>query len=104
MKTLAGVTVAFLPGAFVAALFAMPLFEWNAAGDGMIVSKRFWVYWAVTVPLTCLTLAVWVLWTRRQARMHKVTEKRAREELWVDIEGERVGEEKKNELIRSSMS
>lgn len=57
----------------------------------MVVSKRFWVYWAVTIPLTVLTLVVWVLWTRRQARVHRVSEKRAREELWVDIEGERSG-------------
>ena len=88
MKTLAAVTVAFLPGTFVAAFFAMPLFRWDAVDDGMVVSKRFWVYWAVTIPLTVLTLMVWVLWTKGQARMHRVSEKRAREELWVDIEGE----------------
>lgn len=91
MKTLAAVTVAFLPGTFVAAFFAMPLFQWDAASDGMVVSKRFWVYWAVTIPLTVLTLVVWVLWTRRQAKVHRVSEERAREELWVDIEGERSG-------------
>ena len=93
MKTLAAVTVVFLPGTFVASFFAMPLFEWNAVGDGILVSKRFWVYWAVTVPLTFLTLVVWVLWTRRQARVHRVLERRAREELWADIEIKRVGGE-----------
>ena len=91
MKTLAAVTVAFLPGTFVAAFFSMPLFEWDAVDDGTVVSKRFWIYWAVTVPLTILTLVVWVLWTSRQARVHKVSEKRAREELWVDIDVERRG-------------
>lgn len=80
-KTLPAVTVAFLPGTFVAAIFAMPLFEWDAVGEGMVVSNRFWIYWAVTVPLTFLTLAVWVLWTRRQAKVHRVLERRAREEL-----------------------
>ena len=96
MKTLAAVTVVFLPGTFVASFFAMPLFEWNAVGDGIFVSKRFWVYWAVTVPLTCLTLVVWVLWTRRQARVHRVLERRAREELWADIEIKRGGGEEKS--------
>lgn len=91
MKTLAAVTVAFLPGTSVAALFAMPLFEWNAISDGMIVSKRFWIYWAVTVPLTFLTLVIWALWTRRQARVHRISEKRAREELLADIEVKRGG-------------
>ena len=91
MKTLAAVTVAFLPGTFVASFFAMPLFEWDAVAEGIVVSKRFWIYWAVTVPLTCLTLVVWVLWTKRQAKVQTISEKRAREELWVDIEDKRVG-------------
>ena len=91
MKTLAAVTVAFLPGTSVAAFFAMPLFEWNAISDGMIVSKRFWIYWAVTVPLTFLTLVIWALWTRRQARVQRISERRAREELLADIEVNRGG-------------
>lgn len=90
MKTLAAVTVAFLPGTFVAAFFAMPLFEWKAISDGMVVSKRFWIYWAVTVPLTFLTLLIWVLWTR-PARMHRISERRAREELLAHIEVKRGG-------------
>lgn len=61
MKTLAAVTVEVLPGASVAALFSMPLFEWDAVGDGMVVSNRNWIYWAVTVPLTFSTLLFWVL-------------------------------------------
>ena len=88
MKTIAAVTIVFLPGTSVAALFAMPLFEWDAVGDSKIVSNRFWIYWAVTVPLTFLTLLFWVLWTKRQARMHRSSEKRAREELRSDIEGQ----------------
>ena len=84
MKTLAAVTVAFLPGTFIAAFFAMPLFDWDGR---TVVSARFWIYWAVTLPLTFVTLVVWVLWTRRQGRRHRVEEMRAREELWGDIEG-----------------
>lgn len=91
MKTLAAVTVAFLPGTFVAAFFSMPLFEWDAVDKGTVVSKRFWIYWAVTVPLTFLTLVVWVLWTSRQARVQRVSEKKAREELRIDIELEKSG-------------
>ena len=95
MKTIAAVTIVFLPGTFIAALFAMPLFQWDAVGDTKVVSNRFWIYWAVTVPLTCLTLLFWVLWTKRQARMHRSSEKRAREELRSDIEGQSKGVEKK---------
>ena len=95
MKTIAAVTIVFLPGTFIAALFAMPLFQWDAVGDSKVVSNRFWIYWAVTVPLTFLTLLFWLLWTKRQARMHRSTEKRAREELRSDIEGQNNEVEKK---------
>lgn len=98
MKTLAAVTVAFLPGTFVASFFAMPLFEWDAVAEGIVVSKRFWIYWAVTVPLTFLTLAVWVLWTKRQAKVQKISERKAREELWVDIEDKRGGGVERKEV------
>ena len=98
MKTIAAVTIVFLPGTSVAALFAMPLFEWNAIGDSKIVSNRFWIYWAVTVPLTCLTLLFWVLWTKQQARMHRSSEKMAREELWSDIEGQRGARVEKKDV------
>ena len=96
MKTIAAVTIVFLPGTSIAALFAMPLFKWDAVGDSKIVSNRFWIYWAVTIPLTFLTLLFWVIWTKRQARMHRSSEKRAREELRSDIEGQKGdGVEKK---------
>ena len=98
MKTIAAVTIVFLPGTSVAALFAMPLFEWDAVGDSKVVSNRFWIYWAVTIPLTFLTLLFWVLWTKRQARMHKSSEKRAREELRSDIEGQRGDGVEKKEI------
>jgi len=31
-------------------------------GNKKIVSSRFWVYWAVTVPLTLLVLVIWAIW------------------------------------------
>ena len=86
MKTLAAVTVAFLPSTFVAAFFSMPLFQWTASTDGQVVSKRFWVYWAVTVPLTLATLLAWAVWTRRETRRQSVKDFEAREELWREVD------------------
>ena len=73
MKTIAAVTMTFLPGTFIAALFAMPLFRWDAplSKDG-IVSRHFWIYWAVTVPLTIVVLVVGYLWTRAQIQRSKI--------------------------------
>lgn len=33
---------------------AMPLFDWGAGGSNSVISDKFWIYWAVTVPLTTI--------------------------------------------------
>ncbi|KAL6231382.1 hypothetical protein BDW75DRAFT_233667 [Aspergillus navahoensis] len=70
MKILAFITTVFLPGSYVAALFSMNMFNWDAgAADaessdsgGSTISPQFWIYWAVAAPLTALTLTGWALW------------------------------------------
>ncbi len=65
MKTIAAVTMSFLPGTFVASFFAMPLFEWDS-DDGRVVNPQIWVYWVVAIPLTVLSFAAWWIWLRYQ--------------------------------------
>lgn len=68
MKTLAIVTMFFLPGSFVSALFSMPMFEWDKAaespssGIGVGLMPQFNLYWAITVPLTAVTFCLYFLW------------------------------------------
>ncbi|ETS76471.1 hypothetical protein PFICI_11858 [Pestalotiopsis fici W106-1] len=63
MKTVAVLTMIFLPGTFVAAFLSMPLFEWNADTGAYPSSTPFqWVYWAITLPLTILLMAGWRAW------------------------------------------
>lgn len=81
MKTLAAVTVAFLPATFVASLFAMPLLSWNASQGSPILNSRFWIYWAVTAPLTITTLVIWLTWTHRQSLLHRAQDRKDRERL-----------------------
>lgn len=85
MKNLAAVTVVFLPGTFMASLFAMPFFDWNAATNSLLVSDMFWVYWAITVPLTLTTLAFWLLWTHRQTLIHREQDRKANEQFDNDL-------------------
>ncbi|EJT99541.1 hypothetical protein DACRYDRAFT_117769 [Dacryopinax primogenitus] len=63
MKIIAILTMVFLPGTFTAALFAMPFFQWDAPIGEPVVATRFWIYWAVTLPLTLAVLLTWFLWT-----------------------------------------
>lgn len=61
MKTIAVITMAFLPATFVATLFAMPIFSWNDSQD-RIIGHQFWVYWSVEIPLTITVFLVWLGW------------------------------------------
>lgn len=40
----------------------MPLLNWQAEAIEDIVSPRFWIYWAVTLPLTITVLVAWGMW------------------------------------------
>ena len=42
MKTVAIMTMLFLPATFFAALFSMPLLRWE---ETIVIQDRFWVYW-----------------------------------------------------------
>ena len=57
---------------FPKAFFAMPLFDWSSSTGGGIVTQHFWIYWAVTVPLTLAVLLTWTIWdwfrSRRQGK------------------------------------
>ncbi|KAI1389240.1 uncharacterized protein F4822DRAFT_405447 [Hypoxylon trugodes] len=57
MKTIAIMTMAFLPATFFAALFAIPSLQWDKSD---VVQSKFWIYWAFTLPVTILILGIWL--------------------------------------------
>jgi hypothetical protein len=60
MKTIAVMTMLFLPGTFFAAIFSMPLLKWDGSD---IIQKQFWMYWAFTVPATMAVFVAWKILT-----------------------------------------
>ena len=42
--------------------FDMPLLNWEAPPGTSVIADRFWIYWAVAVPLTVGVLLVWGTW------------------------------------------
>ncbi|KAK0099413.1 hypothetical protein ONS95_003517 [Cadophora gregata] len=58
MKTIATLTMFFLPGTFIAAIFAMPVLEWGDSRTPTI-KNGFKQYWIVTLPLTLLVCILW---------------------------------------------
>lgn len=83
MKSIALLTMVFLPATFfsvriattiifdavltqVQALFSTTFFTY---GDkGWVTSHRFWIYWAITVPVTILVLIAYALWFSGRVR------------------------------------
>ncbi|KAL8805347.1 MAG: hypothetical protein Q9182_002021 [Xanthomendoza sp. 2 TL-2023] len=72
MITIAAVTMVFLPGTFISALFSMVFFNTGRDEHGkatMEVSPLIWYYPVITIPLTILVFGVWEIWRRqRQAK------------------------------------
>ena len=61
MKTIAALTMVFLPGTYIAAIFGMNFFDYSTGS--IHVSARWWLYVAITVPMTVLTIGTWWAWT-----------------------------------------
>ncbi|RWA14439.1 hypothetical protein EKO27_g638 [Xylaria grammica] len=90
MKSIALLTMVFLPATFVATLFSMGIFEWKGLhGEILSVSPYIWLYIAVTVVITLVTLGTWYLWV-------------ARRRLVEDVESQREGLSEKGSLSPSS--
>jgi hypothetical protein len=84
MKTIAVMTMAFLPATFFAALFAVPSLQWTA---DKVVTEKFWVYWVFTIPMTLAVFLIWVGITKReevlgwvQKFLHKTMKKTGKKE------------------------
>lgn len=61
MKTIALMTMIFLPGTFFAALFDQPTLNWEPTRPG-VVQDGFGLYWALTIPSTLVVLITsWVM-------------------------------------------
>ncbi|KAJ4292663.1 hypothetical protein N0V90_009326 [Kalmusia sp. IMI 367209] len=57
MFIISALTLVFLPPTFTATLFSTEFFDLKSTNMESIASSRFWLYWAVTIPLTVITAA-----------------------------------------------
>lgn len=103
MKALAVITAIFLPGEFLASLMGMAVFDWlgpEGEGDdgepsaGNVgggpqgergFSNQFWVYWAISIPLTIITLCIWRAWWVTQDRYFRrhLSKELSEERFWT---------------------
>ncbi len=103
MKTIAAVTMAFLPCTFVASFFAIPMFDWTKPAGHNVNTQTFWIYWVVTIPLTLTTFIIWGAWfqykTARDNREDIVEQRRLQES-----QATKVTYEGSNGLVRGQTS
>jgi hypothetical protein len=71
MKTIALLTVFFLPGTSFAAILAMPFFS---NSNWMSDTSRVWVWVALTIPSTFLAFAFYTYWKNRDQQRRDSTE------------------------------
>ncbi|KAK5412636.1 hypothetical protein LTR06_005606 [Exophiala xenobiotica] len=66
MRTIAFVTMLYLPGTFVASFFSSGIFHFSASSDPhqTVVSQPFAIFWALTATLTLLTGGTWLAYLR----------------------------------------
>ncbi|PNY25415.1 Uncharacterized protein TCAP_04660 [Tolypocladium capitatum] len=104
MKTLAVVTMFFLPGSFISALFSTPCFDWAGVdhlsnGIGVKPTPQFSLYWAITIPLTVVTFTLYLvwLWVQKREKNRVFGAKAAR--LQTDSDGDRDVEEAEGQSL-----
>ncbi|KAL6246645.1 hypothetical protein RBB50_006884 [Rhinocladiella similis] len=61
MHTIALTTLIFLPISTVATIFGSAFFNFSGnEREGMSLSKHFWIFWVISVPLTVAVLTIWI--------------------------------------------
>jgi Mg2+ and Co2+ transporter CorA len=62
MKSIALLTMIFLPATFISALFSTTFFNMNDDDGTWQASDKLWVYWVTTVPATIVIVVLWRVW------------------------------------------
>jgi hypothetical protein len=60
MKTIAALTMIFLPATAVSSFFGMAFF--NTQNGNLTVSRDWWLFLATTLPITVVLFLIWVMW------------------------------------------
>lgn len=74
MKTIAVVTMLFFPATFVSSFLGTNLVTLDTGRDGrtrFVFSDLWWIYLVSAIPLTFLTLLIYVFWVRRRSRRER---------------------------------
>ncbi|EAQ87605.1 hypothetical protein CHGG_04224 [Chaetomium globosum CBS 148.51] len=71
MRSIALLTMIYLPLSCVASVFSTTLFNWNPSDGEPIVSKYIWVLLTLALVLTCITVLAWHFTTNREKKRER---------------------------------
>jgi hypothetical protein len=69
-KSIAVLTMVFLPATFISAVFSTTFFNFGEDGTWEVSPKQ-WIYWATTIPATILSVFVWQMWVSHSDAISK---------------------------------
>ncbi|KAK4221269.1 hypothetical protein QBC38DRAFT_377429 [Podospora fimiseda] len=81
MRSIAFLTMFFLPATFLASLFSMTFFDWKAEPGQHIVSPYFWIYPVLALGITLVVLGLWYFFTRVRPKIALGKGKKGDEEM-----------------------
>ncbi|KAF6229173.1 hypothetical protein HO133_007289 [Letharia lupina] len=87
MKGIALLTMFFLPGTYAATFLAMPLFDFSNPSGAPTVKSGFWIYWAITIPLTTIVLVAYLTYLVRIQRRDRLEDHKIVRRLNEDEKG-----------------
>ncbi|KAK4201888.1 hypothetical protein QBC40DRAFT_170522 [Triangularia verruculosa] len=71
MRMIAFLTMIFLPATFLASVFSMTFFNWDAPEGEQIVSPYVWIYPVVVIGVTAVVIGTWYYLTKRRCSSGK---------------------------------
>jgi hypothetical protein len=96
MMLIALVTLVFLPSSTIASVFGSQFFVFNNDGNStspdLLLSNQFWLFWVISIPITCLVLLVGWLYFRRMKKdvIGAIQPKDGRTGTWMTDAGKKV--------------
>ncbi|AEO69054.1 uncharacterized protein THITE_2054178, partial [Thermothielavioides terrestris NRRL 8126] len=83
MRSIAFLTMFFLPATFIASLFSMSFFNWNAHDGERVVSPYLWIYPVLAIAITAVVVGCWFCFMRRRRALSDVDDNEHNEKLLV---------------------
>ncbi|KAL1843474.1 hypothetical protein VTJ49DRAFT_1345 [Mycothermus thermophilus] len=70
-KSIAVLTMVFLPATFISAVFSTTFYNFGEDGTWEVSPKQ-WIYWATTIPATILSVFIWQMWVSHSDSISRV--------------------------------